>query len=114
MTPGSIVKVALQQNDGRLIFRPALVLFTVPPYDDIVVCGISKSIDLEVNGFDLVIDESHSDFQVSGLKYAGLIRLGFLTTLSLDRIEGRLGYVSADVLSRLQKRLSNHIVKNPS
>lgn len=63
MNAGSIIKVAFVQADKKIIFRPAVILKIFKPYNDFLVCGISKSIGLEVKGFDMVINQNHTDFK---------------------------------------------------
>lgn len=79
----SIVLVALPQSDGMYKLRPAFVLGQIPPYQDLLVCGISTQIKQYQEGFDLLIDEQHPDFARSGLRKPSVIRLNFLSVISL-------------------------------
>ncbi len=109
MKEGSIVEVAFQQKDGKIKLRPAVLLKKMPPYDDWLVCAISGSVDLEVKGFDLVISESHPDFQLSRLRYPGLIRLGLLSTIPSTSIVGATGYLSEKTIAQLLKNLAGFL-----
>src|SRR5271163_3899018 len=110
MNEGSVIRFALQQNDGKLVQRPALIVKKIPPYNDYLICGISKSTGLAVKGLDLIITENDSDFNTWGLNYPGLIRCGWLYTVSSKYIEGTLGNVSHEsyktILSNLTAFLS--------
>lgn len=101
----------MQQVDGKIKPRPALLLKKMPPFDDWMVCGISSSLGLEVNGFDEVIDEEHVDFQLSGLHHVSLIRLGWINVFSKNQIIGQLGSISNKTHTLLCNRLANHIRK---
>ncbi|MBP8034642.1 MAG: transcriptional regulator [Bacteroidia bacterium] len=94
MKPGDILKVKLQQADGKFKSRPAVAIKQIAPYNDWIVCGISGSIGLEVKGLDIIIDNRHSDFLTWGLPYSGIIRVGFISNISSKYIEGSLGKVS--------------------
>ncbi len=110
MEEGSIVKIAFIQADNKIKFRPAVILKEFKPYKDFLVCGISKSIGLEVKGFDIVINERHKDFQTWGLNYSGLIRLGFLQTIPGNIINGAIGNISHETHRQLVKNLSEYLL----
>ena len=42
MKPGDVVLARLQESDGKLQTRPALVLACMPPYGDHLLAGISS------------------------------------------------------------------------
>lgn len=62
MKEGDVVLVPLPQADGRIKSRPAIVLRTMPPFADLLVCGISTQLHQEVAGFDDLLDPSHVDY----------------------------------------------------
>ena len=108
MTPGNVVLARVQQSDGRLKSRPALVLSLVPPFQDLIVCGVSSKVRHEVVGFDELVLTTSSDFTQSGLKVDSLIRLGLLATLPASAVGGKLGSISDERLRLLQQRLAGH------
>lgn len=55
MKAGNIVLTTIPQADGRPKNRPALLLCTMPPFGDALVCGISTQLRQEVAGFDEMI-----------------------------------------------------------
>ena len=68
MKEGAIALARVQQADGQLKLRPVLVLRSMPPHGDWLVCGISSQLQQEVAGFDHVLAGDDSDFASSGLK----------------------------------------------
>lgn len=48
MNPGDIVKAKLNQADGKIKFRPALLIKQMPPFGDWLVCGINSGICLNL------------------------------------------------------------------
>lgn len=105
MEEGDVIRVAMPQADGRIKKRPAVLLRQFEPFGDCLVCGISSSVRLEVKGFDIVIDSTHTDFTRSGLSIASLVRLGYLTMVEEEQIDGTLGSVS----KQTHKLLCNHL-----
>lgn len=81
MNQGDVVLTPVPQANGILKNRPAIFLREMPPYRDLLVCGISTQLHQEVKGFDEVFDQTDSDFAASGLRTTSLIRLGFLAVL---------------------------------
>jgi mRNA interferase MazF len=110
MSEGDVVLAALPQADGRIKNRPALVLRTMPPHGDVLVCGISTQLHQEVPGFDDVVASVDPDFEASGLKAPSLIRLGFLASLPAAIFIGRIGTVATVRHVRLVKRLAAHLL----
>ncbi len=52
MNAGEIVITPLQQSDGRIKNRPALILKEMPLFGDYLVCGITSQLHHEVKNFD--------------------------------------------------------------
>ncbi|MGE9266711.1 MAG: type II toxin-antitoxin system PemK/MazF family toxin [Verrucomicrobiales bacterium] len=109
MSPGWIILAAVQQSDGQLKRRPALVLKEMPPYGDLLICAISSQLRHEVTGFDELIRQSDPDFPESGLKVDSLIRLGLLATIPTSAVLGRLGNLSPVRHSTLLSRLAHEL-----
>lgn len=109
MTPGNVILSRVQQSDGQLKSRPAVVLSLVPPYGDFLICAISSQTRHEVPGFDDLILRADGDFSGSGLKVDSLIRLGLLATIPSSAVIGELGEISSPRLSRLLNRLADHL-----
>lgn len=114
MSPGDVVLARVQQSDGRLKVRPAVVLSMVPPYQDYLICGVSSKTRHEVVGFDDLLPMTDVDFPQSGLKVDSLIRLGLLATVPSSVIVGQLGSLTPQRLERLQKRLADHLYPKPT
>jgi mRNA interferase MazF len=109
MKGGDVILTSLQQADGFVKNRPTLVLCAMPPFGDLLVCGISTQLHQAVPGFDETIAAGDPDFALSGLASPSLIRLGFVSTIPLSAIKGRIGKLDAARHRRLVVRLSRHL-----
>ena len=109
MKEGDIVLVPLPQADGNVKHRPALILRTMPPYQDFLLCGISTQLQQEVKGFDDIINLDASDFIQSRLRRTSLIRLSFLAVLPSKNIVGKLGSIDTNRHQKLLQRLANYL-----
>ena len=112
MTEGDIVLVALPQADGRLKVRPSLVLRILPPFNDLLVCGISTQLHQEAKSFDDLITDEDTDFAKSGLRATSLIRLGFLGVAPTQTVMGSIGSVSSQRHQKLLRRLANYLLRD--
>ena len=83
----------------------------MPPYRDVLACGVSTQLRQQVKGFDEVIQSSDSDFAASGLHSASLIRLGFLAVLPRSAVVGSIGAISSERHKRLLKKLSDYLMQ---
>jgi len=111
MKEGDVILTPVPQADGLVKNRPAIILREMPPYKDLLVCGVSTQLHQQVKDFDDVISPSDTDFAKSGVTSESLIRLGFLAVLPRSRILGSVGAISLDRRKRLLKRLSDYLVK---
>jgi len=109
MTERDVLLTQLPQADGRIKNRPVIVLRLMPPFNDLLVCGVSTQLHQVVTGFDEIIRDNDPDFVLSGLKSSSLIRLGFLTVLPLRSFLGKIGSISPERHARLLVRLSDFI-----
>ena len=107
MEERQIAKAPIQQQDGVIKDRPVLLLKKLPYLDDWLVCGISSKTFREIKGFDVLIDRSHPDYEITRLQYEGLIRLGFLASLSEKQMKGAIGEISRVT----HKKLMNNLIK---
>lgn len=112
MTEGDVVLVPLPQVDGRLKIRPGLVLRILPPFNGLLVCGISTQLHQEAKGFDDVIAADDADFVSSGLRTPSLVRLGFLGVATQRSVLGSIGSVDAQRHQKLLKRLASYLTQN--
>jgi mRNA interferase MazF len=111
MTEGDVVLTPVPQADGTIKNRPAIYLREMPPFKDLLVCGISTQLRQEVEGFDELIAPNDEDFESSGLIQESLIRLGFLAVLPRNRVAGKIGSISTGRHRRLLEKLSAFLVK---
>jgi mRNA interferase MazF len=110
MKEGDVILTPVPQADGAIKNRPAIILREMPPYRDLLVCGVSTQLNHQVKDFDELLSPSNADFATSGLKSESLIRLGFLAVLPRSSIIGAMGSVSPERHRRLLKRLSDYLV----
>lgn len=111
MKEGDVVVLPMPQADGMVKNRPAIVLREMPPFQDVLVCGVSTQLRQAVKDFDEVISANDTDFVTSGLKTESLIRLGFLVVIPRSKIAGSIGSISSERHKRLLRALSDYLVK---
>ncbi len=110
MQEADVVLTPVPQANGAIKNRPAIILREMPPYKDLLVCGISTQLHQRVPGFDEIISPSDTDFVASGLRAESLIRLGFLAVLPRLNIIGSIGSISSERHHRLLKTLSDYLI----
>jgi mRNA interferase MazF len=110
MREGDVVIIPMPQADGAVKNRPAVVLREMPPFRDLLVCGVSTQLRQAAKDFDEVISPADADFAASGLKEESLIRLGFLV-VPRNKIAGSIGSISPERHKRLLQRLSQYLVR---
>ena|SRR5438128_2418356 len=110
---GQIVLFRFPQADlqeGKL--RPALLLGKLPgEHGDWLICMVSSQVRHYVPEFDEIVREEDSDFAISGLKVASIIRVGRLAVVEADILLGAVGEIATDRLQRIKTRLSQWIEK---
>ena len=111
MKEGDIILTPMPQADGKVKDRPAIYLREMPPFRDVLVCGISTQTHQLAPDFDELITNQDIDFSTSGLVSNSLIRLGFLAVLPRRNVIGSIGSISSERLKRLLHRLSEYLVK---
>ena len=111
MNEGDVILAQVPQADGKLKNRPAIFLRKMPPYNDLLVCGVSTQLHHYVKDFDDIISSDNEDFTSSGLLAESLIRLGFLAVLPRNRILGSISSISSERHKRLLKNLCNYLFK---
>ncbi len=106
-----MVILPLPQADGSVKNRPAIILREMPPFRDVLICGVSTQLRQAVKDFDEVISQSDGDYGTSGLRQESLIRLGFLAVVPRSKIAGAIGSISEERHRRLLQRLSAYLVQ---
>jgi len=105
-----VVLTPLPQAERPPKNRPALILRELPPFGDLLVCGISTQVHHAVPGFDEVVSRTDADFAGSGLLADSVIRLGFLAALPRKKLLGGIGQVDRSRHARLLRNLSRHLL----
>jgi mRNA interferase MazF len=109
MQEADVVIVAMPQANGVIKDRPAIILREMPPFRDMLVCGVSTQLRHAVKDFDELISPTDADFVASGLNAESLIRLGFLIVIPRQNIVGSIGSISSERHNRLLRRLSTYL-----
>ena len=112
MREGGVIVVPMLQSDGTIKSRPVVILREMPPFGDLLVCGVSTQLHQFAPDFDELIMRSDSDFATSGLMAESVIRLGFLGVKSQKVIPGSIGVISPARHKRLLKKLSGYLIRN--
>lgn len=107
MKPGDVVRWTFVQGDGQRKMRPAIILGSVPPFNDWLVCAVSSQMQRAVKDLDIVIDARHPHFNRTGLRMESVVRVAQLTTLPDRVVQGSIGEVSPGTLSEIKERLRN-------
>jgi mRNA interferase MazF len=77
---------------------------------DWLICMISSQQSQEVSSFDEIVSKEDNDFNNSGLKFASVIRIGRLAVVHKKILEGTIGEISADRLTRIKNRLTDWLI----
>mgnify|MGYP006278092761 CR=1 FL=1 len=108
---GEIVLFRFPQTDlqrGKL--RPALIIRKLPSlYDDWLICMISTQLSQKLDNIDEVMDPEDDDFKESGLKSPSLCRVTRLAVINKSILEGSLGSISQERLTRIKRIISEWI-----
>ena len=105
---GCTIDGILELEEGKL--RPALLLGKLPgDFDDWLICMISSQIRHYIPQFDELIQETDSDFALSSLKSASVIRVGRLAVVQGRVLLGATGYISPERLQRIKNHLAEWI-----
>ena len=83
----------------------------MPPFKDVLICGVSTQLRQAAKDFDELISPGDADFVSSGLKEESLIRLGFLVVVPRSKIVGSIGSISPERHKQLLQRLSEYLVQ---
>ncbi|MBM3492800.1 MAG: type II toxin-antitoxin system PemK/MazF family toxin [Armatimonadetes bacterium] len=110
MAEGDVVLVSLDQADGKRKNRPAIALREMPPYGDLLVCGLSTQFHRYTAGLDECIRPADEDSDDSGVRSESVIRLAFPAVVPRNQIVGSIGSISAQRHRRLLESLSAHLL----
>ena len=84
--------------------RPAIVLFEGER--DVVVAFISSRVPRRPALTDIVVDEAHAEFELTGLKVSSVIKLDKVATISKDLILGEIGEAGDALKTEINRKLS--------
>ena len=109
MKAGDVAIAELPQVDGQWKLRPVVVLATLPPFRDYLICGITSQLRHFHSALDEIITPRDADFSGTGLRAESLVRGGYLMTYPPERFTGVIGDISTERLLRLLTELSNFL-----
>lgn len=107
MTKGKIVLVPFPFDDlsGTKV-RPAVCLSEpIGPHRHVVLSFITSTIPSDRVATDMVIESTHPDFRLTGLRRSSTLRLHRLMTVSTSVIRRELGELSSGLTAELEQRL---------
>ena len=88
--------------------RPAVILSKVSLHDpDVIVGFISSVMPLTVADTDFVLNTTHADFSLTGLKATSIFKMDKLATLDSSIFTGEIGDISPIILEELKNCLRN-------
>ncbi len=86
--------------------RPAVVISKTNKYDnDVIVAFISSVIPGKLSETDLVIYETDIAYKKTGLRKKSVFKLNKIATLEKTIFSGELGYVSEEILMKIEEKL---------
>lgn len=102
MKEADVILAAFRQADGKVKNRPAIVLRVMPPFGDLLVCGVSSQIRQQVSNFDVLISPGDSDYRTSGLACESLVAV--IGSISRQKHEMLLRRLSEYLLAGIPKQ----------
>lgn len=84
--------------------RPAIVL--LEGERDVVVAFISSRVPRRTAPTDIVVDQAHAEFELTGLKVSSVIKLDKVATISKDLILGEIGEAGDGLKAEINRKLS--------
>ncbi|NJE01703.1 type II toxin-antitoxin system PemK/MazF family toxin [Thermococcus sp. JdF3] len=91
--------------------RPALVLFEGT--NDVTLVFISSRIERYNPKTDVLIEQSHPEFQLTGLKVSSFIRLTKIATVQKDILPGELGEIGPLIKKEINRKVCSLLVFEP-
>lgn len=84
--------------------RPAVVLFE--GRQDVVVAFISSRVPQRPEPTEIIVNDTHPEFKMTGLKASSVIRLDKVATISKDLILGEIGEIGDKLKKETNTKLS--------
>jgi mRNA interferase MazF len=107
---GDIVLVPFPFTDltGQKV-RPAVIVSPGPIGEDIVLAFITSVVPSPLLSTDYLLEKSHPDFHLTGLRTASVFRMAKLVTLHRSLILRRLGRAGPQIQQDLDQHLEKAI-----
>ncbi len=85
--------------------RPAVVVSPGSIVQDVILVAISSVVRGSASPYDYTIEESHPEFELTGLRLTSVLRTHKLAAVELDVLVRRLGRLGPDLKTELADRL---------
>lgn len=85
--------------------RPCLIISVGPIGQDLIVAGISSVVRGSCIATDVLIDNSHPEFQATGLRVSSVIRVHKIVAIDQSIVKRRLGHLGTQLQAEVDKRL---------
>ena len=107
MTKGKVVLVPFPFDDlSTTKTRPALCLTDpIGIHRHVVLAFITSTIPADLIETDFVINSTHADFGMTGLRVSSTLRLHRLMTVTTSLIERELGNISSGLQNEIDEKL---------
>lgn len=106
---GEVIITSIPQSNGKIKYRPAVVIARIPPKEDYLICGISTRLYSYDKEWDDIITVNDDDFDSSGLTEECIIRLEFHRLISEKEKNETIGFISEERRKRIFKKLSDYL-----
>lgn len=91
--------------------RPSLILRELNKYGDVLISVITSQVHQQSN-LNFLLESSHADFKMSGLRVDSVIRLDNVLTVPKSWIKGNMGHISIELHEQLLMNLSDYLTAN--
>ena len=107
MIKGRVVLVPFPFDDlSSTKVRPAVCLTNpIGPHRHIILSFVTSQMPSEILDTDVVLDSSHADFGLTGLRVSSTLRLHRMMTVATSFIQRDLGELSPELRAEMDKRL---------
>ncbi len=86
--------------------RPAVIVSKVEKSKkDVIVAFISSVIPAKAEATDFILEVTHPDFTITGLKKKSIFKMDKLVTLQTNIFTGEIGSISKSIMAELETRL---------
>ena len=85
--------------------RPAVIVSSGNIAQDVVLVAISSVVRNSASTYDVTIEETHTEFEQTGLHVTSVLRPHKLAAVEIDVVVRRLGYLGPELKTELANKL---------